>query len=43
LKAVARNPLGVPIALPLVVELLPFICGGFVGLELAVGFPQGVE
>src|SRR5262249_22256515 len=43
LKAVARNPLGVPIALPLIVELLPVIRTGFVGLELAVGFRQTAE
>jgi len=42
-KAEARNDLGVPITLPLIVELLPVIRIGFVGLELAVGFRQTAE
>jgi len=43
LKAVTRNHLGVPIALPLIVELLQVIHTGLVGLELAVGFRQTAE
>jgi len=39
-KAEARNDLGVPITLPLIVELLSVIRIGFAGLEPAVGFRQ---
>jgi len=37
-KAEARDDLGVPITLPLIVEPLSVIRIGFAGLELAVGF-----